>query len=303
MIESARDTPTTVVEPQASPTGRRGSLFGFSRRQRLLVHACLIGFGFIMLYPLIWMVGSSFTPIHYIFSDPSPWPREFTFQHYVDGWNALPRSFTVFFSNSMLVAIGCVLGNLISCSFAAYAFARLRFRMRKTLFAVMLVTIMLPYHAVMVPQYIAFSSIGLVNTFYPLIIPKMLATDAFFIFLMVQFIRGLPRELDQQSFVDGCGPIRTYWHIILPLMTPALATAAIFTFIWNWNDFLMPLIYLTDTDMFTVPVALSSLLDSETQQGWGPMLAMSVLSLVPIFIFFVAAQKYLVRGIATTGIK
>ncbi|HEY5787621.1 MAG TPA: carbohydrate ABC transporter permease, partial [Microlunatus sp.] len=145
--------------------------------------------------------------------------------------------------------------------------------------------------------------LGFVNTFIPLVLPKFLATDAFFIFLMIQFIRGIPRELDQAAWLDGTGPFRTFWYVVFPLMRPALVTTTIFTFIWTWNDFFSPLIYLTKSQVFTVPVALSSMVDSETSSGVGMLLAMSVLSLIPIMLFFTFAQKYLIRGIATTGLK
>ncbi len=274
-----------------------------SRVRRLLRHFALIFGAFVMLYPLIWMLVSSFKPSSRILVDPSITISDPTVENYVIGWDALGVSFNVFFLNSLIVALACVAGNIVSCALAAYAFARLKFKGRGVYFALMLATIMLPYHAVIIPQYIMFSTAGLVNTFGPLIIPKFLASDAFFIFLMVQFIRTLPKELDQAAAVDGAGVFRTFWSIILPLMKPVLATTAIFTFIWSWNDFLGPLIYLTRTRMYTAPVALNALLDSDAQTGWGEMFAMSLVSLVPIVVFFLFVQKYLVRGIATTGIK
>ncbi|GAA4996751.1 carbohydrate ABC transporter permease [Actinopolymorpha pittospori] len=141
------------------------------------------------------------------------------------------------------------------------------------------------------------------NTFYPLIVPKFLAVDAFFVFLMVQFIRGIPRELDDAAAVDGCGAFGIFWRIIFPLMRPALAVTAVFTFIWSWNDFFTPLLYLTDQQLYTAPVALNSFLDSTGESDWGGMFAMSILSLAPIFLVFVVAQRHLVQGIATTGLK
>jgi multiple sugar transport system permease protein len=167
----------------------------------------------------------------------------------------------------------------------------------------MLMTIMLPIHVVIVPQYIMFSELDWINTFLPLIVPKLLATDAFFIFLMVQFIRGIPRELDDAARLDGCGRTGIFLRVILPLMTPALATTAIFTFIWTWNDFYGQLIFLTDPEMYTVPVALRSFVDSTTGTAWGSLFAMSVVSLLPVFLAFLIGQRYLVKGIATTGIK
>jgi len=198
---------------------------------------------------------------------------------------------------------GAVLGNLVSCSMAAYAFARLDFVGKKFWFSIMLVTIMLPIHVVIVPQYILFSQAGWINTFLPLVVPKFLATDAFFVFLMVQFIRGIPRQLDEAARIDGCGKAGIFLRIILPLMVPALATTAIFTFIWTWNDFFSQLIYLTDPHMYTVPVALRGFVDSTSSSSWGSMFAMSVVSLVPVFLAFLLGQRFLIKGIATTGIK
>lgn len=275
-----------------------------SRGRRLLRHAALIAFAFLMMYPLLWLLAGSFRPIEEIFTDPSLIPSSFSFDNYVDGWTAFRGvTFGRFFLNSFLVSGLSIVGNLVACSMAAFAFARLEFRFKKALFAIMLMTVMLPYHVTVIPQYIAFLNIGWINTYWPLIVPKFLGTDAFFIFLMVQFIRGLPRELDQAAAVDGAGPWQIYWRIIMPLSLPALATTAIFTFIWTYNDFFGPLLYLTRIDLLTVPLGLRLFLDATGDSAWGPMFAMSILSLGPIFGFFLASQRLLVQGIATTGIK
>lgn len=273
------------------------------RTRRLLIHLGLIGFGLIMLYPLLWMLSSSFKPTAEIFREPGLIPWSFTPENYTEGWNALQHPFHRYLLNSAIVVGGAIVGNLIGCSMAAYAFARLEFRGKRLFFAIMLATIMLPIHVVIVPQYILFAQLDWINTFYPLIVPKLLATDAFFIFLMVQFIRGLPRDLDEAARIDGCGHVRIFCQIILPLSMPALATTAIFTFIWTWNDFFSQLIFLTSPDMYTVPVALRTFVDSSSQTSWGPLFAMSVVALGPVFGFFLAGQRYLVKGIATTGIK
>jgi multiple sugar transport system permease protein len=238
-----------------------------------------------------------------VLSEPGLIPSEMTLENFRDGWHALNRPFSVFFINSFIVTIGSILGNLFSCSLAAYALARLQFRARRLYFGITLVSIMLPMHVLIVPQYIFFSQLGWVNTYFPLLIPKLLATDAFFVFLMVQFIRTIPRDLDRAAWIDGAGPFLTFWHVILPLMRPALVTTTIFTFIWTWNDFFTPLIYLTSTDRYTVPVALSSMIDAESQQGIGMLFAMSLLSIIPVLFFFIFAQRYLIKGIATTGLK
>jgi multiple sugar transport system permease protein len=273
------------------------------QKPRLLAHAVLIAFGLLMIYPLIWLLSSSFKPTERIFSSPGLWPANFILSNYSEGWTALSQPFHHYLYNSLVVVVGSIIGNLVACSLAAYAFARLDFKFKKFWFAVMLGSMMLPIHVIIVPQYILFSELDWINTFWPLIVPKLLATDGFFIFLMVQFIRGLPRELDESARIDGCGHWGIFWRIIIPLSVPALATTAIFTFIWTWNDFFSQLIFLTDPDMYTVPVALRTFVDATSQTPWGPVFAMSLVSLAPIFGFFLAGQKYLVRGIATTGLK
>lgn len=275
-----------------------------ARRVRsVLKHIVLSVAALVMIYPLIWMVLSSFREGEYIFRQPGLVFENFTLENYIHGWNALQYSFDVFLINSAIIVFGCVLGNIVSCSLAAYAFARLQFSGKGLFFAIMLVTIMLPIHVLIVPQYIIFSNLDLVNTVWPLIVPKLLGTDAFFVFLMVQFLRGLPRELDEAALIDGCGHFRIFFNILMPLMVPAIATTAIFTFIWTWNDFFASLIYLTRMENYTVQLAVRSFMDSAGQSNWGAMFAMSVVSLIPIFLVFLFGQRFLVRGIATTGIK
>jgi multiple sugar transport system permease protein len=256
-----------------------------------------------MLYPLLWMVTSSLRPNDEIFTSPGLLIDTFDLSHYPDGWNALSKPFGSYLLNSALVVLGSVVGNLVSCSMAAYAFARLRFRAKTVAFAAMLLTIMLPVHVLIIPQYVMFAQLGWINTYLPLIVPKLLATDAFFVFLMVQFVRGIPRELDEAARIDGAGHARIFLQVILPLMVPALATTTIFTFIWTWNDFFSQLIFVTDPDLYTVPVALRQFIDAQSQSDFGALFAMSVVSLIPVFLVFLFGQRFLLRGIATTGGK
>ncbi|NNC13898.1 carbohydrate ABC transporter permease [Planctomonas sp. JC2975] len=266
-------------------------------------HVIMILLAFVMLYPLLWMVVSSLRPNNAIFTDASIIPNSFQWSNYTAGWNALSDPFSLYLGNSIIIVLGAILGNLLACSLAAYAFARLEFRFKRVAFTIMLLTIMLPFQVTLVPQYIMFSFVHMLNTFWPLILPKVLGTDSFFIFLMVQFIRGIPRELDEAARIDGCGHPRIFFRVILPLMTPALATTTIFTFIWMWNEFFGPIVYLTQPHTWTVQVALGQFIDNQTGGNWGALFAMSVVSLIPVFLAFLVGQRFLIRGIATTGIK
>jgi multiple sugar transport system permease protein len=259
----------------------------------------------LVLYPIVWLVSASLTPVEDLVSNlRALFPGRVTTDGYARALEgAGGESFWTFLGNSTIVATGAVIGNVVSCSLAAYAFARLRFRLSGPLFAFALVTIMLPAHVTLIPQYVVFQQLGMVDTFVPLILPKLLATDAFFVFLMVQFMRGIPHELDDAAKIDGCGPVRNYRYVVLPLSRPAMVTTAIFTFIWTWNDFFSQLIYLSSTENYTIPMGLRLFIDQTSSSSYGPMFAMSVLSLVPIGLFFLAFQRFLVAGVATTGLK
>ncbi len=268
-----------------------------------LKHLPLALAALVMLYPLLWMVSGSLKTPDSVLTDMGLVPQHWDFDNYRRGWHGLAVPFSAFFANSLLIAALAVAGNLFACSLSAFAFARLRFPFRRALFALMLGTLMLPYHVTLIPQYVLFLHLGWVNTVLPLVVPKFLAGDAFFIFLMVQFFRGLPRELDEAAMLDGCGPFRIYWRIVLPLSLPVLATTAIFSFIWSWDDFFAPLIYLSDQQRYTVPLALRSFVDSAGVSDWGPLFAMSTLSVAPVFLLFLFFQRFLIQGIAMTGLK
>jgi multiple sugar transport system permease protein len=294
-------TGTVTNNRATNPAKRRNK--ALNPVKSLIKHILLIAASLLMVYPLLWMLVSSFRPTDEIFRDSGLILTSVHLENYTYGWSALNDPFSHYLINSAIVVLGCIVGNLVSCSLAAYAFARLKFKGRTIFFGLMLLTIMIPYHVVIVPQYILFQQFGWVNTFLPLIVPKLFATDSFFVFLMVQFIRGLPKELDEAARIDGCGHFSTFFRILLPLMVPALATTAIFTFIWMWNDFFASLIYLISPDTYTVPLALRGFLDSSGSSNWGAMFAMSVVSLIPVFLAFLFGQRFLIRGIATTGIK
>lgn len=270
-----------------------------------LTHAFIIVLGLFMIYPVLWMIVSSFKPNNMIFSDPGLIPKVVTIENYISGWKGYAgTSFGQFFANSLLMCTGAIIGNLITCTMAAYAFARLKFAGRNFWFAVMMLTLMLPGHVTIVPRYILFNTFGWVGTYLPIIVPKFLATDAFFVFLLVQFIRSLPKELDEAAIIDGCGKAGVFLRIIVPLAIPALVTTALFTFLWTWDDFFNHLLYLTTPSTFSVSRALRTFVgDAGAVSNWGGALAMATLSMVPPFILFFSLQKYFVQGIATTGIK
>jgi multiple sugar transport system permease protein len=270
----------------------------------VITHIIIIAVGVLMLYPLLWMVSSSFKDNLDIFKGTSFFPKEIILDNYIKGWNGVSGfTFGNFFKNSFFICIVAIVGNVISCSMAAYAFSRLDFAFKKVFFAIMLITLMLPFHVTVIPQYIMFNKLEWINTFLPLTLPKFLATEGFFIFLMVQFMRTIPLELEEAAKMDGCGPIRIYWKLIMPLSLPALITTMIFTFIWTWNDFFSQLLYLSDIKLHTVAVGLRMFVDSMGESSWGSLFAMSTVSLIPLFVVFIFFQKYLIEGITAGGVK
>jgi multiple sugar transport system permease protein len=266
-------------------------------------HVLLILILFVVLYPLLWMVGASFRPANQTFGTLWIWPSHFTLDNYRIGWSYGELHFSRFFLNSLVIAVLAIVGNVLSCSLAAYAFARLDFPLKRVLFAFVLMTLLLPYQATLVPQYVLFNHLAWINTILPLVVPKYLATDAFFVFLMVQFIRTLPRELEDAAQLDGCGHIGIFARVVLPLALPAVGTTALFTFIRTWDDFLGPLLYLNDPNKWTVTVGLNGFLDTTGVSAFGPLFAMATVSIAPIVGFFLASQRLLIEGVATTGLK
>ena len=268
-------------------------------------HTGLILLAIVMLYPVYWMVMASFRPNSEIFADLGFLPKTWTLQNYVTGWNFFGNvTFTTFFLNSFILCGLSIIGNLVACTMAGYAFGRLNFRFKWLWFGIMVGSIMLPFQVQLIPQYIAFVKIGWVITILPLVVPKFLATDAVFVFLMAQFMRTLPRELEQAATIDGASYWQRFTRIILPLCLPAMVTTAIFTFINSYNDFLGQLIYLSGLPRMTVPLALRMFVDAGGgQSAFGPMFAMATLAIGPVLGFFLAAQRYLVQGVATQGFK
>jgi multiple sugar transport system permease protein len=270
----------------------------------VVYHIGVLALGILMLYPIVWLFASSLKAPDEIWTTVrSLIPQELHLENYVNGWKGYGGiSFGVFFKNSFIYAGLGTLFTVTASAVVAYGFSRVTFRGRNFWFALMMMTLMLPTQVLLIPQYIIFSQLDWLNTFLPLLLPR-LGGDVFFIFLIVQFIRGIPIDLDEAALIDGCGKTGIFFRIILPQIKPALVTAAIFSFYFTWEDFLGPLIYLTNPNLYTVSVALRSYADPTGASDWGAIFAMLSLSLVPVLVIFIFFQRYLVQGIATTGLK
>lgn len=299
------ETELITAEPrQGTPRRRSAGTRWRSGGKALVFHVFAIAVLVVILYPAVWMLMSSFKPGNEIIGSVSLIPENGSFDNYVTALSGIGGvSFWTFVLNSLILAVGSVVGILLSCSITAYAFARINFRGSRIFFVCMIATMLLPFHVVIIPQYIVFNQLGMINTYWPLLLGKFLAADAFFVFLMIQFIRGLPRELDEAARIDGAGHIRIFSSVILPLMKPALVTSSIFAFIWSWNDFFGPLLYLKDPGMYTMPLALRLYVDQTSTSDYGAQMAMAILALLPVVLFFMAFQRYLVSGVATEGLK
>jgi multiple sugar transport system permease protein len=274
-------------------------------RIRSTIYHVLVGlFCLLMLYPLFWMIASSFKGPDEIWTNVfSLIPREFAWQNYVEGWQGIGGiSYTRFYLNPFLYAGVGTLFVVLSSALVAYGFARIRFFGNKFWFTCMILTLMLPSQVQLIPQYIMYNQLGWINTYLPLLVPRLFG-QAFFIFLMLQFIRGIPRELDEAAEIDGCSRFGIFFRIILPLIWPAVITCAIFSFYWTWEDFFQPLIYLNNPNLYTISLALRASADPNSVTNWGAIFAMSTLSLVPVLLIFILFQRFLVQGISTTGIK
>lgn len=276
-----------------------------TKKQINLVFSYVIIFiiGFAMLYPIIWMFFATFKTNDEIFGSVALLPKSFSFQNFVDGWNGTVIPYSRYFLNTALMVIPTTLFTLISCSLVAYGFARFRFPGKKILFAILIATLMLPNSVIIIPRYTLYNKFHWLDSYLPFYIPALLACYPFFIYQLIQFMRGLPRELDESAYIDGCGTFRVFYQILLPLMKPALFSAALFQFMWTYNDYFNSLIYINSVKKFTVSLALRLSLDAESVVVWGKVLAMAFVSVLPLIILFFAAQKYFVEGIASSGLK
>ncbi len=255
----------------------------------------------IFALPFVWMVSTALKEPKMVYAWPVQWiPQPIVWRNFIEGWTAAP--FNLYFRNSTVIAVTTTIGTLLSASLAAYAFARMDFFGKNVLFIGMLATMMVPMQVTAIPTYIIFRALGWLDTHKPLIVPSFFGGGAFYIFLLRQFFMTIPRELEDAAVIDGCNPLRIYWSIFMPLSKPALATAAIFSFMTHWNEFFAPLIYINSQKNYTLPMGLRYF-QGEFSSEYNLLMAVSLICLLPCLILYFTAQKYFVQGVVMTGMK
>ncbi|HID92493.1 MAG TPA: carbohydrate ABC transporter permease [bacterium (Candidatus Stahlbacteria)] len=269
------------------------------RAWKVAVYIILFAGITILLIPFFWMVSSSLKTYAEV-ENMRWWPTTPQWSNYRDALAAM--NFWIALKNTCIITFLCIIGQVFSAALVAYGFARLRFPFRDVIFIIVLATMMIPYQVTMIPLFVEFKALGWIDTFYPLIVPAFFGGGPFFIFLLRQFFMTIPTSLDDAAKMDGCGFFGTFWRIILPLSKPALITIAIFSFMWNWNAFIGPLIYLNSPEKKTLALALQDFNSLYAQQPH-LMMAASLIIMLPCLIIFFVAQRYFIRGIVITGVK
>lgn len=273
--------------------------------KNIIYHVLVTIFGLIMVYPLVWMFMSSFKDTNTIFTTATQLiPETFTLENYINGWKGFGGiSFGKFFGNSLFISLVATVGTVFSSAIVAYGLKRCHFKGKKILTVAMLLSMMLPAQVLMIPQYLWYQKLGWVGTYLPLIVPYCFAIQGFFVYLMMNFIGGIPKELDESAKIDGCSYYGIFVRIIFPLLKPVLVTTFIFSFMWRWDDFLSALLYINDSAKYPVSLALKLFCDPGSTSDYGAMFAMASLSLLPIILIFIFMQRYIVEGISTSGLK
>lgn len=270
----------------------------------IFAYAVIIVLGVVLLFPILYMFMASFKTNAEIFGSTKILPETFSLDYYIRGWQGNAQfSYWKFFGNTFVLVIPTVCFTLISCSVVAYGFARFKFKFKKVLFAILLATMMLPNTVIIIPRYLLFNKFQWIDTYLPFYVPALLGCYPFFTYQLVQFMRGIPRELDEAAYIDGCGTFRTLVSIILPLLKPALFSAGLLQFIWTYNDYFNTLIYVNSTSKFPVSLAMRMTLDAESVVEWGKVMAMACVVVLPLILLFFSAQKYFVEGITAGGVK
>lgn len=270
----------------------------------VLRYAVLIAVGVVMFYPMLWMVGASLkADNNEIYSTISFIPKHPSFQAYVKGWTATGFNFSHFMINTYLIVLPKVVGAVVSSVITAYGFSRFQFVGKTFLFAVLMSTLFLPQVVLNIPQFLLFTGIGWVDTYKPLIVPAFFANEPYFVFMLVQFMRSVSREMEEAAEIDGCNSFQRLVYIVTPIVKPAIVSCALFQFMWSSNDFQGPLIYINTVSKYPASLGLRLIADSETGFEWNKILALSVISILPTLIVFFMAQDQFVEGIAAGGVK
>ena len=273
------------------------------RYHKIISYCLLTAVAVIMLYPLVWMLFASFKGNEEIFR-ASLLPETWTLDGYRNGWKGSGQyTYATFFKNTFLMVLPMVIFTVLSASFVAFGFARFKFWGKKFFFALMMGCMMLPNAVMIIPRYIMFRNMGWLDTYLPFIVPCVFGGGSFFIFMFIQFFRGVPRDLDESAYVDGCSSIMVYFRIVMPLAKPAVFSAMIFQFMWSWNDFFGPLLYINNVSKYPLALGLRMSMDVNMSISWNNIIAMALVSIIPLVVLFFCAQKYFVEGVAATGIK
>ena len=260
--------------------------------------------GLVMLLPIVWMFFATFKTNEEIFGSLRLFPSSWSLQPYIDGWNVNGRiTYATFYLNTFVLTMVTTLLTVFIAALVAYGFARFKFPMKKLLFTILISTLMLPNAVLMIPRYSIFNTLGMLDSYMPFYMQALLGCYPFFIFMLIQFLRGVPRDLDESAYIDGCSEIGVLVKILIPLLKPALFSAALFQFMWTYNDYTNVLIYINSVKKYTLSLALRLSLDAESVVQWNKVMAMSFLSMVPLGVLFFAAQKYFVEGMMTGAIK
>ena len=276
----------------------------FKKDGRAIDYVLIAVIGIILLFPVLWMLFATFKSNEEIFGSVSLLPKTWHPENYVNGWKGTGRiTYTQFFINTFVMVIPTTLFTVASATLAAYAFARFNFPFKKLMFTILIGLMMLPGSVVIIPRYLLYNRFHWVDSYMPFYMPALLCCNSFFPYMLIQFLRGLPRELDESAYIDGCGTFRTLTRIILPLMKPALFSAGLFQFLWTYNDYFNALIFINSVKKYVISLAVRMSLDSESVVQWGKVMAMAFVAVLPVMLLFLAAQKYFVEGIATSGLK
>lgn len=274
-------------------------------RDKIFAYVILVAVGFLMIYPLIWLFFAAFKSNQELFGKMALLPERFSFDSFKNGWKGSGQfTYRTFYINTFKLVVPTVVFTVVSTGIVAYGFARFKFPGKKILFLLMISTMMLPDSVIVIPRYVAFNKFGWVDSYMPFWMPALLACYPFFIFMQIQFLRGIPRELDESACIDGCNPFMTYIKVLLPLMKPAVFSVVIFQTLWRWNDYFNNLIYISSVKNYTLSLALKMSIDGQgSMTPWNQVLAMSFVSMIPPILLFFFAQNYFVEGITAGGIK